>query len=243
MDVNGSTPLGALALLKSGDSAGAWQKLGALGERVREPEHLGEAREVAAATMRIARANLETIVSRLRASGYRFLRPNSALLPPPPDAAAKLDEIEAAVGPLPLSLRAAFEHLGVVDLVGDHPSWPKSANVKLRSVRAESEVWFNDALMLVPIDAILEDVFEQGVGKTIGFAGDDYTKAGYSGGLHAVAMPCPLADGAIAGHVGGLTFLDHLRLGLRHGGFPGFAGIADAPRDYLEMLVHGCPSI
>ncbi len=236
----GKGGIGALALFQAGDGPGAWKKLQALGDRVREPDHIDEAREVAALTMKAARASLETIVQRLKETGYRFAWPDGVLLPPPKDIEAKLDELEAEVGALPLSLRAAITHIGEFNLLGDHPSWPKTANLRLRPPPSESDVWFTDPLALGSIELMLDDAIEGGVRDAVTFSGDDYTKAAYSGGIYQMRTPCLAADAVIKGHTKGLTFVEHLRIGLQNGGFAGFAGLADAPRDYIDGLVKGC---
>ncbi len=237
-------PSGALAALDAGDGPGAWSRLLALGDDVRRPPHAGEAREVAHRTMIAARACLERIVERLAKSGYRFVRPDHALTAPPAGVRDQLDELESLVGALPLSLRAAYEHLGAIDLRGDHPAWPRSADVGLRPAASERDVWLTDPLVLVPVAAILDDVEEGSRAPFhLAFAGDPLTKAGYSGGTYQVTLPCLAADAVVEGEAHGRTFVEHLRVALRNGGFAGFEGMRDAPRPLLDALVAGCPPI
>jgi hypothetical protein len=107
-----SGPIGARYV--AGDGEGAWQALVDLGAAVRDPEHLAEARALAWETMRRVRRNLETLLARLDAIGYRRATPGGLA---PPLSEDELDAIERALlGPLPLSLRAFWGVVGGVDL-------------------------------------------------------------------------------------------------------------------------------
>ena len=111
-----------LARYQQGEHEAVWRDLVALGARVREPAVRDDARAVAAETMRRVRHNLELLVPRLREIGFEFASPDDALRPPEPRTLAILDELERTVGPVPLSLRAFFEIVGSVCLMGSHPS-------------------------------------------------------------------------------------------------------------------------
>ncbi|MFO0564103.1 MAG: hypothetical protein U0263_00495 [Polyangiaceae bacterium] len=228
----------ALAHYRRGDADSASAALAALGPDVRHAKRLPEAREVARGLMLDARVRFEAIAEKLSRSGYRFARPRSVLVAPAPDVVERLDELESLVGELPVVLRAAFQHLGVIDLAGQHPSWPKSAHVALHPTSAESDVWFTDPFVFAPVEEILGDV--EGAGRRPGFSvavsGDAYTKAGYSGGRYSVHVPCLAWDAPLEGYAGGITFLEYLRLSLRFGGFAGFASIEDRPLAFLEEL-------
>jgi hypothetical protein len=129
----------------AGECESVWAELLALGAAVREEPLASDAWAVAQETMRRVRHNLELLIPRLRALGYRFGaipggyhfggypwdRPDATVQywpddrvfqPPPPDAARNLDELEHRVGPLPLSLRAFYLAIGEVNLVGTHPT-------------------------------------------------------------------------------------------------------------------------
>jgi hypothetical protein len=135
----------------AGDCIPVWRELAALGGDVRQKRYYADAAAVAAETMRRARQNVEALIGRLDAMGYRFLtleqrdaiRQNGVLnlptgrpipkrrkpplkdplvLAPPAKSTAKdLDRLEElAGGPLPLSLRAWYEQVGAVSLLGLH---------------------------------------------------------------------------------------------------------------------------
>ena len=104
----------------AGEHEAVWRELAALGDGVRDPAVLDDARAVARETMQRVRRNVELVVTRLRAMGYRFVQP--AHEPPTPALLARLDTLEAQAGPLPLALRAFYEEVGAVCLMGAHPT-------------------------------------------------------------------------------------------------------------------------
>jgi hypothetical protein len=89
---------------------------------VRKEPVYSDARAVARETMTRVRHNVELLATRLRELGFRFTDPDQVVAPPDAELVARLDRIEAeAGGPLPLALRAFFEHVGSVCLMGAHP--------------------------------------------------------------------------------------------------------------------------
>jgi hypothetical protein len=236
-----AAPLGALEAFQAGRCDEAWKRLTDLGEAVREPAHLQEAREVARLTMVRARDNLQTIAERLRKAGYQFRHPGHVFVPPPADIARKVDELEAITGTLPIALRAAFEHLGAWLLNGDLPSWPKTANVELRPAASEKEAWLTDPFMMSPIRPILDDT--EGWNRrgffSVDFAADPLLKAGFSGGTYSILVPNAAADAPIEGHPHHHSFVQHLRTCLRYGGFAGWQSIPDRPAQLIDELTAG----
>ena len=105
----------------AGEHEAVWAELAALGPAVREEPVLADARAVARETMTRVRANLERIVARLGEMGYRFADPDRALEAPDAAVVARLDRLEAALGPVPIALRAFYETVGSVNLMGSHP--------------------------------------------------------------------------------------------------------------------------
>jgi hypothetical protein len=203
---------------RAGDHAGVWARLVAAGPALREdPDAWRDARAVARETMRRARANAERLHDALRADGYAFAA-DAPLRDPEPDAAARLDAVEARIGPLPLSLRAWLEEVGAVDLNGRHPDWPEV---------------MTDALVVDPApgggspsEAILAEHDERGGGPfPLPLAPDYLHKAGISGGEpYATWLPDAAADARWHGddlHRG--TFVEYLRSAFAACGFPGFA--------------------
>ncbi len=106
---------------RAGEHVAVWRELAALGPAVREAPVLDDARAVARETMRRVRHNVELLVVRLHALDFRFVDPAQAHEPPTPALLARLDALESEAGPLPLALRAFYEEVGSVCLMGSHP--------------------------------------------------------------------------------------------------------------------------
>jgi hypothetical protein len=226
-----------LAVYRQGDSERAWRQLEHLGGAVRRVAMWPQARQVAAETMRRARACFEIVVERLRATGYVFVDPEAALPPLRPGTQTLLLELEQRVGTLPLSVAAAYEHLGSCCLMGSHPDWPKPTSVALPQFSRATDVWLADPFVLEPIEVLLEEARDREVGELV-LSGDAVTKAGFSGGQLAVAVPCPGADARLLGSRRNETFTQYLRRSLRLGGFAGFDDLAERPA-MLSSLVAG----
>jgi hypothetical protein len=127
----------------AGDHRQVWLELIALGASVRNDQYAADALAVAYATMsRIAR-NIGTIIERLREIGYEFeadsgvrenaipfgvarwnlwmntgVRERPAPLMPPERRSADMIRLEQDAGQLPISLRAWFQVVGSVTLLG-----------------------------------------------------------------------------------------------------------------------------
>jgi hypothetical protein len=56
---------------------------------------------------------------------------------------------------------------------------------------------------------------------------------------YTLAIPSGAADAILAGRTPAMNFVDYLRLAFRWGGFPGWAGEANPPRQELEFLTQG----
>ena len=198
------------------------------------------------ATMQRAREHLSRIVERLTNLGYRVEEPKYVLDPPHRDAVELIARLEAVAGPLPHSLRAAYLHLGACNLSGDHPDWPRTANVRLRPAARQDDVWLTDPLVLAPLASALETAEEHsphGAPFELAIAGDPLTKAGYSGGAYRIQVPSMDADAEGLGEPGGRKLVDHLRTSLAFGGFAGFADIPDRPASFIEAVVAGLPPL
>lgn len=214
----------------NGEHEQVWSDLQALGPAVRHEPHYSLACGVASETMRRVRRNCERIISRLSAAGYVFgLYPDGSrgyytegsLVPPSDATRADCAQLEAQVGPLPLSLAAFWQEVGSIDLVGMHRAWPKLL----------------DPLVVYPPEAALSDLDEreesEGEDDDLGqyeasLAPDDLHKDNISGGSpYSVALPDPSADFVLLNERHELLFVPYLRLAiLRWGGFPGLDGRA-----------------
>jgi hypothetical protein len=101
---------------RGGECAAVWNELAELGSAVRHGVAFAEARAVADETMRRVKDNIDILVPPLSALGYRFNGPNATHVAPRSDVEQRLRSIEQRLGPLPLSLRSFYAHVGSVDL-------------------------------------------------------------------------------------------------------------------------------
>jgi hypothetical protein len=111
----------------AGEHEGVWNELVLLGPQVRDEPLLSDAAAVARETMRRAKENLLAVIDRLVDIGYRFeeqapreegVTIAEVYVPPGPDMGERISELEAVAGVLPLSLRASYEIVGRVNLMG-----------------------------------------------------------------------------------------------------------------------------
>jgi hypothetical protein len=226
------------AMLERWWSAGTfWRDAQAIGETIRRPAVYDAAYPIVLHAMRDVRAELERIVGVLARLGYRFVTDDP--LPPPADnARAQLTRLESLGGPLPLSVRAAYEVIGPVHLAGWHPRWPVPAHVNA-GADASTTFWPTDAFSLVPLELLIEHAEDNAAPDTtyrLAISPDDYGKAGFSGGHYSFEMPCPRADTRLDGAHGSPMFIAYVAESLRWGGFPGFARVERRPADFLRAL-------
>jgi len=224
---------------RAGEHEQVWVELMAMGEKVREEPMWSEAMDVARETMRRAKANIELLRERLIHIGYQFAYPDEVIVPPAPDVAAKIAQLEQHVGPLPLSLRAWYEIIGSVNFIGSHPEWDPRAHV--------------DPLVVDPLKFALEEevAWEESVAEygseemapyAVPIAPDEYHKAEVKGApqnkvaIYAIAMPSATADAILGEEPHHTTFVNYLRTCFRWGGFPGFEHVQRRPKKELAYL-------
>lgn len=162
--------------------------------------------------------DLSRLVERLQAMGFVFERPDQVLPGVSPDAAEAIARIEAAVGPIPASVKTFWLEIGSVDLCGHHPLWRGCEY-------PDPLVVFPPTVALYELDEYLaekEDRDASGCPFTLVIAPDPLHKANVSGGSpYEVAMPAASDDPLLENEAHGVTFMQHLALSLRWGGFPG----------------------
>jgi len=223
----------------SGEYHQVWQELQAMGAAALKEPNRAVATQVAHETMRRVGRNCTRLVSRLTALGYRFgIYPDGSsgyysmgpLAAPDRDLHSDISALEAAVGPLPLSLVAFWEEVGSVDLVGMHPDWPTGL----------------DPLVVDPPAAGVSELDEMAdMLDTLGhfeasLAPDDLHKGNISGGApYAVELPNKSADFVLANESHAMLFVPYLRMAiLRYGGFPGLEG-RETEFEHLDGLLDG----
>ena len=231
--------MGYLDRYLHGEHEQVWSELQELGEAVRQEPAYSEARLVADETMRRVGRNCERIVERLRSLEYHFdLYPDGyprgftfGPLAPADDALSRdLHTLEAAAGPLPISLVAFWEQVGSVDLVGIQPLWPDGL----------------DPLVVDPPAGCISELDEMEFQMEdrghfeASLAPDVFHKDNVSGGSpYAVKLPDPAADFLLRNEAHELLFVHYLRFAiLRFGGFPGLEG-RTAGFTALPLLLEG----
>jgi hypothetical protein len=213
---------------RAGDHIQVWTELTGLGTDLRDTAVWPDAVAVARETMRRARENVRRLSVVLPARGYRFADPDAVLVPPPADVAAQLDALEAAAGPLPLSLRCWYEEVGQVDLTGEHPDWshqfpdPLVVSAPVETLLLEHETWSADR----------GTEWDRGA-FAIELAPDALHKSDVSGGPpYSMVVPDASVDALFRWENHQTTFVNYLRICFRFGGFPGWdvAYLDDAQR-------------
>ena len=299
---------------QAGGQVAVWRDLTALGEEVRHKKYLADAEAVAQETMRRARHNVETLIQRLDAAGYRFLtmeaqdllgkeakkrvwalvveisekmdqgdrrrfdylrisrlpeykkalteraeqtrqatieylesalgprkpaiKDAAVFAPPNKKTANQLEQLQKlAGGPLPLSLRAWYEQVGAVSLLGWHPSLNPSGDEPNAAVCP-------DPLMMGSLKSLIEEFKAQDLDEPayVYLAPNDVTKAGSGGcGPYGMRVPDARADGifAVVGSRKGSTFINYLRNVFKWGGFPGWDGKKGRPAKMIAQLTEG----
>jgi hypothetical protein len=148
----------------------------------------------------------------------------------PPDAGtwSQITALEKETGTLPLSLRAFYDVVGSVDLMGPHATLSPGPGSPFAS----------DPLVVLSA----EDALDASGGEdsdAVLISPDDLHKAGQSGGdVYEIQVPENRADGQLLNERHNLLFVDYLRLAFRFGGFPGFDGVEKPPVE-IGILRHG----
>jgi hypothetical protein len=150
--------------------------------------------------------------------------------PPPTTIQQDVADFEKQFGVLPLSLRAFYEVVGEVNLIGSHPTIDPPGN------RVAPDPLVVYALDERAVEFDEDDEDGEGAPNAITIAPDDLHKANTSGGdPYEMALPDPRADGELLNERHNLFFVDYLRLCFKFGGFPGYEGMGTIPAE-LERL-------
>ncbi len=257
----------------AGEYERVWDELVALGAEVREEPLYSDALAVARETMRRVRNNIEMLIPRLDPMGYQFAYgwasgrdfpsgpPDPVFSPPPPNVAEILAELEAGTGVLPLSLRAFYEVVGSVNVVGQ----PSEEWTDWRAVPDDV-----DALYVYPAAVALEDMEtwqerydylrkdewdppgtdEEDICDARAYfalprdcwlvpvAPDEWHKYDISGcGAYEIAIPNLAADAHLLTERHRTTFVNYLRICFRWAGFPKLERVPGAPAAVSALLV------
>ena len=235
-----------LSRYTKGETERVWKELVALGNRVQRQDVRADALAVARETMRRARHNIDLLIPRLREIGYLFeaenpnktVYPDAVFMPPSNDVLAFIEQIEASAGAFPMSLRAWYEIVGSINLMGTHPG-----------IRFFEDEPLADPLVVDPISDYHLDLladwqaeraeFGEGEAFRVEIAPDEYHKANISGGApYSIALPKKSIDARLLGEWHNTMFVNYLRIAFRFGGFPGFERLPDneRPDDLIAFL-------
>ena len=235
-----------LSRYQKGETERVWKELGALGNRVRQDAVYADALAVARETMRRARHNIDLLIPRLRGIGFIFeaenpaksIYPDAVFVPPSESVLAFIAQIEESVGAFPMSLRAWYEIVGSVNLMGIHPG-----------IRFFEDEPLADPLVVDPIGDYHLDLladwqadreeFGEGEPFRLEIAPDEYHKANIGGGApYSIALPKKSIDARLLEEWHNTTFVDYLRSVFRYGGFPGFERLpnGERPDDLVAFL-------
>jgi hypothetical protein len=166
-----------------------------------------------------------------------------------------LDDLEAAVGSLPISVRAWYEIVGSLNLVGYHSGWRAILTGGDREEEAYSRdgetdpISFLEPLYVYPLSAgRVADYVERAAkgGRVQGFrlslipnGKRAYGLRGQDAFDYEITLPCDAADAALLGTSSGTTFIGYLRSCFRWGGFPNWGQWSERPERDLEILQQG----
>ncbi len=221
---------------RAGEREQVWAEMCACGALVREEPLFGAARAGARETMQRAKSNVERVVTRLRQIGYRFAFPDEAYVPAGQEAQHQIAELEMRVGTLPLSLRAWYEIVGSVNLMGAYPGLDfysdKSGLVPDK---------YPDPLVILPIEAAFDEYQNAARDDDAPFflplAPDKFHKENVSGGSpYGIEIPSLAIDAPLENERHHTTFVDYLQICFRWGGFPGWARYPERPDGILQNL-------
>lgn len=210
-----------------------WHELRQDGRQVREPGLAAEAQAVCDDMARRARHNLEVLVERLRADGYRFhtndeeQAPVEPLTDPGPGAEELVTWLDETFGGIPMAVSSWLRLVGDVWLVGTHPEWPESsaADPLVLQLEGSSRRTSVRDFYSMELDAWREWSGEDpgADGFVLPVAPDHLHKANVSGGdPYGFRLPDATAEGFFVGDVA-MPFVAYLNQVFRLGGFPGAA--------------------
>jgi hypothetical protein len=216
---------------RAGAREQVWHELRQYGRQVREPRLAAEAQAVCDEMARRARHNLEVLVERLRADGYRFHTndgsetPVEPLADPGPGAEELVTWLDETFGGIPMAVSSWLRLVGDVWLVGTHPEWPESSAADPLVVELEGARYRGISVRehyVNELDAWREWSREEpgAAGFVLPVAPDRLHKANVSGSdPYGFRLPDATAEGLFVGEVA-MPFVAYLNLVFRHGGFP-----------------------
>lgn len=219
-----------------------WTELISYGHSIRDEPLYTDAKAVAWAMMRRARKNVELLVARLHTLNYRFAYPDHVWTQPDEAVVRRLDALEHQTGPWPILLRAWFEVVGAVNLMGSHPKL--NTYTDLDQDQPLNELLHSDPLVvwsrffdrgnLIPHNDVYDHFY------AVPIAPDLLHKAGESGDTPmSICVPNGMFDAPLIDPGAGWTgafFVQHLQTSFEWGGFPGLRNTPAAAAEATAEL-------
>lgn len=208
-----------------------WHELRQLGAQVREPAFAEQAQEVCDEMARRARRNIESIIERLSAQGFRFHTndddetPVQPLAGPDLDADEHLAWLQETCGTVPMALSSWVRIVGDVWLVGTHPQWETSASADPLVLEVAGWRYPGEDMRTYLLDEYEQWRDDpQGEPFQLPVAPDHLHKENVSGGPpYGVVLPDGCADAVfVTGRAG--SFVSYLQRAFAAGGFPRWTG-------------------
>jgi hypothetical protein len=133
-------------------------------------------------------------------------------------------------GPLPLSIRSWYKHVGYVSIAGSHPALNPDGSATA------------DPLVIRPVAEIMGGLVSgrQNGRTALTLAVSDLNKAGLEGGKpYRIWLPSSCADVALENAWRQTTFVGYLRCAFEWGGFPGWERDPSPPTGIIAELTEG----
>ncbi|MEZ5231375.1 MAG: hypothetical protein R2749_01495 [Acidimicrobiales bacterium] len=241
--------LGWLARYRQGHRWQVWHELRQLGAGVRQISDLAlEAQEVCDEMARRARQNVEVLVERLTAEGYRFHTndakedPVAALASAGQSAQPVVDWLHQNFDAVPMSLVSWLRIVGDVWLVGTHPAWSDAGSADpfvFEGAGSRYEGIEFAEYFAAELDAHrdMSNSDEQVGPFVLPVAPDRLHKANVSGGTpYGLVLPDGCAEGLFVAETT-IPMVSYLNWVFRNGGFPGPAS-SPAAWEVKRRLAH-----
>lgn len=226
-----------------------WGVYSGQSHRLQDPTFRTEVLAFARTQFARAAANIERLIEVLGREGYRFAEPELVRIAPEAGTEDWIVEMEQRSVYLPISLQAWMLEVGSVNLMGSHPSWPKTGYAFDDET---NDVTYADPLVVEASQSYVQYLHEEWLAAveelgaaeigpfTIHFAPDYIHKSNVSGGAaYAVQAVVPAVDALVLNERGCVSFMRHIREAVWWAGFPGFAYQGEPAVGFVSRLRGG----
>ena len=153
---------------------------------------------------------------------------------PSSETSSDITTLEKKFGFLPLSLKAWYEVVGSVNLIGLFPSNDKKYGVVLDPLFTYS------IHMVLKMSSVPEEGSTRNAMFSVPISPDRYFKYGFSGsGNYSIEIPSQSFDAPLSLEKHATTFVNYLRLSMKWGGLPGLEQECRLSKENLAYLTDG----